>query len=138
MDEVDRILSVGNVDTGDVFTVDPLPLMHEGFESSQLGSDRGPVRVKASLSATQLGHVPGSRCPDLPPSKPRKITSYAAISLRLCLGGDERLFLWLQHPPHGLLPTSPESASKLRLVAEGGGIELSYMDPAPVASRSLD
>ncbi len=71
MDEVDRILSMVPVDTGDVFAVDPLSMMHEGFKSSELGSDRGSVGIASSLSASQHGDAPGSHHPDLPPGPPR-------------------------------------------------------------------
>ena len=63
VDEVDRILSVVNVDAGDVFTVNPLSVMHEGFEFSQLGSDRGPVGIAPSLLAVQHGIATGQPLP---------------------------------------------------------------------------
>jgi hypothetical protein len=80
VDEVNRILSVVKVNTADVFTVGSLCMMQESFESSELGSDRGPVGIEEpSLLAAQHGHVPGSHYPDLPPRQPRNSMSWTNL-----------------------------------------------------------
>jgi hypothetical protein len=79
VDEVDRILSVVNVDTGDVFTVDSRCMMHEGFESSQLGSDRESVGIEPSLLAAQHGNAPIGHYMNLPPGQPRDSMSWTNL-----------------------------------------------------------
>ena len=64
VDEVDRILSVGNVGPGDVFTMDCLQVMHEGFKPSQLSADRVPLGIARRPSATygeNWGNHPADR-----------------------------------------------------------------------------